>query len=88
MEDDKVLPMLTDKLDLAAIDLTTRDKLAEEKTKYRSLHIQTYEHFEIGKKRVAHAGHCASAKSRRFVLHPGRQWQGVHLMEAFFASGQ
>ena len=61
--------MLTDKLDLAAIDMTTRDQLAEEKTKYRSLHIQTYEPLEIGDRMWRHHHKTKKWHMQATVLH-------------------
>ena len=65
----QVLPMLTDKLDLAAIDMTTRDQLAEEKTKYRSLHTQTYEPLEIGDRMWRHHHKTKKWHMQATVLH-------------------
>ena len=61
--------MLTEKLDLAAIDMTIRDKLAEEKTKYRSLHTQTYEPLEKGDRVWLHP-HTTKQHKQATVLHP------------------
>ena len=94
-----LVPMLTDKLDLAAIDMTTLDKLAEEKTKYRSLHTKTYELLEIRDRVWLHHHTTKEWHMQATGLHP--RAGGSYFIQAdngkeakstsdgaFFASGQ